>query len=455
MPTTVPARRTRRPMRPGRVVGALVAGALAVTVAPLPTAQATESATGTTTTKSDVTMVHANILSQLSTERFQADVRTVLAKKPDLITYNEVPLRQDSVIAPSGYDVQRSKANRYTAATAVAWRTDRWTEVDSGTFRISNYRKIPPGRNIRLGLRFANWVTLRSPEGRQLSVVAAHVPPLDRNMPDLLRPSVRRVGELVEKLAPSGPVLVGGDFNVHYTSGRYPRDLFDDARMVPTYDTLGGYFPTGDHRGATIDYLFNRGEGILTADQQSKFELNSDHDGVMAGFAWQVDPPAATEEVVSDPAGDQASQRRVMAAIGQELRSVQGGSQVEVVTSGFGPHRLYRRVKGAVARGVQVRLITRSETLTERERKLARFARDEGLPGSEVRRCRNECAQAWRQSGMARGFLLVRNERGQAVKRMDVNRFLNPSMLERRTRLTVRTGEIALTRGEEMLAALT
>ena len=48
---------------------------------------------------------------------------------------------------------------------------------------------------------------------------------------------------------------------------------------------------------------------------------------------------------------------------------------------------------------------------------------------------------------MARGFLLVRNERGTAVKRMDVNRYLNPSMLERRTRLTVRTGEIGLARG--------
>ena len=109
MPTTVPPRRMRRPMRPDRVVGALAAAALAVTVAPLPAAQASESSTASTTTKSDVTLVHANILSQLSVERFQADVRTVLGKKPDLITYNEVPLRQDSVIAPNGYDLQRSQ----------------------------------------------------------------------------------------------------------------------------------------------------------------------------------------------------------------------------------------------------------------------------------------------------------------------------------------------------------
>ena len=431
MPTTVPPRRTRRAMRPGRVVGALTAAALAVTVAPAPTAQAAESTTSSTGTTSDITLVHANILSQLSVERFQADVRTVLAKKPDLITYNEVPLRQDSVIAPGGYDVQRSHDNRYTAATAVAWRTDRWTEVDSGTFRISNYRKVPRGRNIRLGLRFANWVTLKSPEGRRLSVVAAHVPPLARDMPDLLRPSVRRVGELVEKLAPSGPVLIGGDFNVHYTSGRYPRDLFDAARMVPTYDSLGGYFPTGDHRGATIDYIFNRAEGVLGTDRHSKFELNSDHDGVMAGLSWKVDPPAATEEVVSDPTGDQESQRRVMAAIGQELRSI------ETRQPGRGRHLRLRPApalppgqgRGRPGRPGPADHPQRDPHRAQ-ERKLAQFARDEGLPGSEVRQCRDDCLKAWRRSGMARGFLLVRNDRGRAVKRMDVNRYLNPAMLE-------------------------
>ena len=46
-------------------------------------------------------------------------------------------------------------------------------------------------------------------------------------MPDLLRRSVTRLGLLVDRLAPTGPVLVGGDFNVHFKSGRYPRDILD------------------------------------------------------------------------------------------------------------------------------------------------------------------------------------------------------------------------------------
>jgi endonuclease/exonuclease/phosphatase (EEP) superfamily protein YafD len=436
-----------------RVAGALVAGTLAVAVPPV-TAPVQAAATTSTTDGSDLEVIHANILSQLSVERFQADVGDVLSKEPDIVTYNEVPLRADTVIAPEAYDVHRSHRNRYTAATAVAWRNDEFTLVDSGTTRISNYRKVPDGRNIKLGLRFANWVTLRTADGRQLSVIAAHVAPLDDDMPDLLRPSVRRIGELVAKLAPAGPVLVGGDFNVHYTSGRYPQDLLDDARMVPTYDALGSYFPTGDHRGATIDYLFKRNARTLGVDRHSKFELYSDHDAVRAGYSWKVDAPADTEQFVSDPTGSREARRLVIAKIREALRGAAAGSEVELVSSGFGPYRLYRPVRQAISRGVQVRLTTRSETLTDRERNIARLIREAGSGRSAVVRCRDACARAWRDSGMARGFLLLRDDRGRAVERMDVNRYLNTSLLERSARLTVSTGEIGLAQGEKMLASL-
>ncbi|WP_432479391.1 hypothetical protein [Nocardioides sp. GXQ0305] len=453
MPTTVPAR-SRRPMPVRRVAGALLVGVLAATASPVtsPVQAASSTEAGATSTDSDLTVIHANILSRLSVKRFQADVREVLAKKPDIVTYNEVPVRQDAVLAPTGYDIHRKFQNRYTQATAVAWRTDRWTLVDSGTSRVSNYRKVPEGRNIKLGLRYANWVTLRDTDGRQLSVVAAHVAPLDDDMPDLLRPSVRRIGELVTRLAPAGPVLVGGDFNVHYTSGRYPEDLFDAARMVPTYDALGDHFATGDHHGATIDYLFKRGP--LSVDAHSRFELNSDHDAVRADLSWKADAPKVTQQFVSDPAGSPEAKRVVVAEIREGLRAAGQGTSVELVSSGFGPYRLYRPVRQAISRGVEVRLTTRSAKLTERERNVARLIREEGASGSAVVRCRDACERAWRRSGMARGFLLMRDDEGRAVQRMDVNRYLNPSMLERRTRLTVRTGATGLSRGEEMLDSL-
>ncbi len=398
-----------------------------------------------------VRVIQANIKSDLSTDRFRADVSTVLGKHPDVVTYNEVPLRYDEVLAPEGYAVHRKMKNRYTQATAVAWRTDRWTAVDAGTFRVSNYRKVPPGKNVKLGLRFANWVTLRSVEGRTISVVAAHVAPLARKMPDLLRPSVQRLGTLVERLAPYGPVVVGGDFNVHYTSGRYPRDLLDPVQMAPTYDTLGTHFPTGDHRGATIDYLFNRGEGLLGATRHLAFELNSDHDAVMAELSWLVDSPEETRRVVSDPAGAEA-RRRVVAALATAIAATAPGESLEVVGSDLAVRAVYRKLRGAMARGVDVRYLTRSVKPTRRERRLAQVASE--TAGSSVATCHDACARARRQSGMAKTFVLRRGTDGAALERIEANRTPSRIMLQERTRLVVRTGAIGLAEAEDMLAQL-
>ena len=440
---------SRSPARSARVglAAALTAG-LVVAGAALP-AQASEEPP-----PSDITMVQANIYSGLSTERFRSDVREVLSAQPDFVTYNEVPLRQDAVIAPAGYAVHRSMKNRYTAATAVAWREDRWTSVARGTQRISNYRKIPPGRKVRLGLRFVNWVTLRSDDGRRLSVVSAHLPPPVRGMPDLLRPSVTRLNKVVAELAPLGPVLVGGDFNVHYRSSRYPRDLFDASGLVPTFDTLQSYFPTGDHRGATIDYVFNRGAEQLLADRHHPIELYSDHDAVVAGLSWQVDAPAETQRLVSDPGGDEEARMRTVRALADIVAATGSGSEVEVVTSGFTVRPVFRALKGAARRGVEVRLTTRSSRLTFRERRLGRVLETVGVPGSSVRRCADDCLTSWRESGMAPGFVLVRDAKGRPTVRVDVNRTLSSSMVERTSRMVVRTGELGLQRGEQLLGSV-
>lgn len=431
------------------VLASLVVGGLVATLLAGPPSAAAEEPPG-----DSVTMVQANILSRLSVERFQADVREVLAEQPDFVSYNEVPLRNDAVLAPAGYDIHRRMKSRYTAATAVAWREDRWSAIDKGTYQISDYRQVPEGRSIKLGLRYANWVTLESPDGRRVSVVAVHIAPRDDDMPDLLRPSVRRLVGLVERLAPQGPVLVGGDFNVHYRSGRYPRDLLDPAGLVPTYDTLGTYFPTGDHHGATIDYVFNRGAKLLQANQHRPVELNSDHDAVVTDLSWLVDAPGDTQRLMSDPTGGDEARRRAVSALVERIRATRSGQTVELVSSGLGPWVVLRALRGAVERGVHVRLTTRSETLGTYERRLRRIVRASGDPRSAVVRCRGECRAAWRQSGMLRGFALVRDGSDRPSLRIDATRNLSSTMLERRTQLTFRTGELGLAKGEEMLASL-
>ncbi len=256
-------------------------------------------------------MVQANIKTGMTVEKFQSDVRAVLAPRPDFVTYNEVPMRQDGVLAPADYDIWRTPG-RYKGATPVAWRTDTWTRVDQGTQRISNYREIPPKRHTMLGLRFANWVTLQSADGRTVSVVSAHVAPLVNGMPDLRRGTVRRIGALVTQLKARGPVFVGGDFNVHYRSSSYPRDVLTADSMVPTYDAMGSYFPTGDHRGATIDYVFATADDQIQVVSQHPVELNSDHNAVVAGLSWTVDAPGQTTVVRNNPTGTNAEQRVVL-----------------------------------------------------------------------------------------------------------------------------------------------
>ena len=441
--------------RAGGVAATVLAMAAGLLATPTP-AQATEPSGGTSSGYGDLTVVQANIYSGLTVERFQADVRKVLDVRSDFITYNEVPLRNDLVLAPPsrGWAIHRSHQNRYKASTAVAWRTDRWRKTDAGTYRISNWRGKPPGRNIELGRRFANWVTLVSPDGRVVSVVAVHVAPLAKGMPDLRRPSVRRLGGLVEQLSPRGPVLVGGDFNVHYKSSIYPRDLLDASDLVPTYDMLGTYFPTGDHQGATIDYVFGRVAGQTWAAAHRPIELRSDHDAVVADFSWLVDAPAETQEVVNDPTGDSTAQRAVVDTLVAAIEGAEPGSVIEVVTRAFAQRAMFRKLNAAMGRGVHVRMTVRNATSTRSERRLSRRIAEHDDSQSWFRRCVEACDVSWREAGGPPGFLMVsHSDSGDNWKtRIDSSREFR-QLIERQVVLEVRTGRYGLAEGGELLRA--
>jgi len=434
------------------VVG-LVLALSGTLLTPAGAAEVASERRGPATATSDVTMVQANIRSDLSVDQFQSDVREVLAVRPDFVTYNEVPLRNELVFAPDGYEVWRSDRNRYTRSTAVVWREDRWTQTARGVFRISNWRGVPDGKRIELGRRFANWVTLIAPDGRTVSVVAVHIAPLTKGMPDLRRESVKRLTMLVGELDDSGPVLVGGDFNMHYMSAAYPYDLFSRASMSPTYETLGTTFATGDHQGATIDYLFHNGPQILP-DSHYPIELNSDHDAVVAGMSWQVDAPAETQTLRNDPAGDRLAQWAAITTVLESIRAAEPGAKVEVVTSDVGIRAVLRRLKQSLARGVHVRLTTRSSDLTSKERRLARAIAASGDPESWVRQCDQDCRAVWWGEGGARTMVMVSGPEGRWQVRADVDRILDRSAVEKQTEVKLRTGEFGLAEGARLLDAI-
>lgn len=444
--------RNHRPLRRLLAAGVALAALSPATVLAAP-AQA-EADGASAEPAADVTMIQANIYTKLTVERFQADVAEVLSYEPDFVTYNEVPFRNDAVLAPTGYAIHRSKKDRFTAATPVLWRTDRWSRLDAGTAMVSDWRGKPPGREVELGRRYANWVTLQGVDGRVVSVVSAHVAPKVDGMPDLLRPSVTRIGGLVDRLADRGPVLVGGDFNVHYRSGRYPRDILDAHGLVPTYDTLGTHFPTGDHRGNTIDYVFARGSESLLAGEHRPVELWSDHDAVVAGLSWQADAPTTMRRVANDPDGERADQRAVLHSLVGGIRRAGSGSLVQVATTRLDLAPVVRQLKRAVARGVHVQVVIGDRRPTTAERRVARALAASGDGASWLRRCGARCQDAWKAHRVPRGFMLVTGPDGTGLERYDTNRSLTSALVERVATLDVSTGRTALEEGREMFRAL-
>ena len=303
-----------------------------------------------------------------------------------------------------------------------------------GTSRISNYPTKPPGKTTLLGLRYANWVSLESVDGRRLSIVSTHVSPSFKDAQgdwvDLLRPSVRRIGSLVEDLSRHGPVLIGGDYNVNYVSGRYPRDLLDAAKMRPTYDLLGTQFPTGDHHGGTIDYAFVRGKGQVQVDWHRPVELNSDHDAVVAGLSWTTPAPEPADTVVTNQPDGTAQQRTaVLRTLRQNLADTAGGETVQLATRGLSLRLVARALRKADARAVRVQVTTLSPRLTFRERSLMRTL---DTRGSWLRRCRDACRTQW-QAEQPASLLLVSDANGNGKVRIDVSRRLSPAVVSRRT----------------------
>ena len=449
-----PFGRSRRGI-PGRACLVVLLAAQALVLSSVDGAQGAPVHAAVVASTSDITFVTANMRSPQDPKPFQQDAAEVLAQNPDLITWNEVGYRQDMFLAPDGYALWRLTTNQYTKHNAVAWKTDVWHEVAQGTKRISNYPTKPPGKSTLLGLRYANWVSLESVDGRRLSIVSTHVAPMFKDAHgdwvDLLRPSVRRIGSLVEDLSRHGPVLIGGDYNVSYVSGRYPRDLLDAAKMRPTYDLLGTHFPTGDHHGGTIDYVFVRGKGKLQVDWHRPVELNSDHDAVVAGLSWTTPAPEPADTVVTNQPDGTAQQRTaVLRTLRQHLADTSAGDKIQLATGGLSLRLVARALRKADARGVRVQLTTLSPRLTFRERSLMHTL---DTRGSWLRRCQDACRTQW-QSEQSPSLLLVSDANRNGKVRIDVSRRLGPDVVSSSTSATISKSQTAMAEARTAFAGL-
>lgn len=322
-----------------------------------------------------VRIVQANIKNGMSLTRTRADVRTVVANDPDLISYNEVFDRSDAVLAPAGYAMFRTPGH-YTGETAVAWNTSRWTAVATGTRMLSDSRKVQRHQTHPWGVRYATWATLRNAQtGQVLSMVSAHTAPKTRADPNLLVPSVRRLGALVEQLDESGPVIVAGDLNVNYTTPRYPRTELAGFGLASTYDTLGARVATGDYGGNSIDYVLTGGPTQFVVDGQRSEALNSDHRALVADLQVVPDglvlPQFTPTTVTTPPASPVAERTQVRSLLAQAIAATPPGAAIHIASTRIRGYGVVPALAAAAARGVHVQVITGEATPPARQQQLA------------------------------------------------------------------------------------
>jgi endonuclease/exonuclease/phosphatase family metal-dependent hydrolase len=362
-----------------------------------------------------IRITQANLKSGERAARFQSDVSTVLSGNPDFITYNEVPFRQDTVLAPPpGYAMWRTPG-QYQGETPVAWRADEWVAIAHGTQRLSNRKGRLKWQHVDWGIRYANWVTLRSLDGRTVSVISAHLTPVISITEGLQPREVRHLGNLVDTLAAAGPVLVGGDFNMPYNGSSYLRPLFDTFQMVPSYDALGAHFATGDHHGATIDYLFLRQDPlapVLTFTSQHATELYSDHDAVTADLTWNTAAPGSAYRivpgiVVSHPNGTHRDRRAVLRTMIQAIDHAPEGAAVHLTTTKLTTSAMVRALNRAVQRGVHVQLIIRARTLSPAAKHFRHLLGHRKHASSFAIGCRSHCRAMVKRRHLAATELLV------------------------------------------------
>ncbi|HWU21858.1 MAG TPA: hypothetical protein VN088_10045, partial [Nocardioides sp.] len=281
-----------------------------------------------------VRMVQANLRMGTPVRQFQADVRKVLSVHPDFITYDEVSHRHDSVLAPGRYAVWR-RGGVYKGETAVAWNTRRWRMVRHGVAMLTDRRGRVPGARYDWGVRYANWVTVRSRTGLTVSVIAAHFPPSTRRTRGLTAPAARRLGALSARLGRHGAVLVGGDLNVGYYSAEYPRGILKRHRLLATYDVLRRRVVTSGS-DVTLDYLLLRGFARFALSNQFRLRLHSDHDAVgidLAPLPRRLGPSnvrLGNGTVLSDPHGDARERNAVTRVALKAIRSADRGAAIHV-----------------------------------------------------------------------------------------------------------------------------
>lgn len=393
-----------------------------------------------------IRIVQANLLSGQPVPRFQADVGRVLATEPDFITYNEVDYRNDSVLAPGHYDLHRTHKNRYTAATPVAWRSDRWRPRRTGTTMLTDKWGKDPGKSVHLGVRYANWATLEHRHnGRVISVVSVHFPPKSRHTEGLKVVAARRLADLVRSLGKAGPVLVGGDLNIHYPSRQYPDEIFDSAGLTSTFEITGKAPVTKEDHGSTIDYVLVRSRSKFAVAGQYTINQNSDHHALVVDLRPTYPAPNAPQPTIRPgtvqniPGGSHVEKRRVIRLMIDAVDNAPRGAGIHFDAAGIRDPQLLDALRRAHHRGVYVQVINRGKVWIRAEHELRDLLGTDVSSRTFAVPCKRLCQRVIAREGAPAARLLISKSGNVSAVTILANRAPIPRLANQPTTAWIRT----------------
>ncbi len=189
---------------------------------------------------------------------------------------------------------------------------------------------------------------------------------------------------------------------------------------------LGTHFPTGDHQGATIDYVFLKEASQFAVLGQYNQELNSDHDAVTADLSF-LDTPVAVPvsflpgTFTNVPGGNRPARRAVLDLMVKAVDNAPEGASIHLTTAKLGDKPLYRALRAAIDRGVKVQFVTRRNHPSQQELNLMNVLGDKVWKKYWAVGCDDECRAIESRGNLPQTRLLVSQSGITAAVRIDAD----------------------------------
>jgi endonuclease/exonuclease/phosphatase (EEP) superfamily protein YafD len=309
---------------------ALGAAVLALSLAVSSTASGSEQADDTTAeaTSSTVRIITYNAGAKLKVSTAMNDLKSIMAKSPDVITLQEMAsakkrkkIREKYIDCYDCVWAANMPGPPVPGETPILYRTDRFDLVESGSVKVTDptyVGKAGAGPST-INAKYVNWVRLRDERtGRTVYVLNNHTVPSVQGKSggpnkragkrlDIYRKHMGGLQDLVRGISENrwGLVFVTGDLNVNYRRDRalkpglFPYTRLGNVGLQASYQAIREP-KTGTHRlkngndKRLIDYVyFLPRKSIEAKKQRILMGYASDHRPLQVEFSVKHQKSAA------------------------------------------------------------------------------------------------------------------------------------------------------------------